>query len=49
MSKKKPKQEEQMHQHIDESGIPFGKAHPVDANHKNEKTQKVHEKTMKHE
>jgi hypothetical protein len=33
----------EMHQHITEKGIVFGKPHPADAVHKKESTQKAHE------
>ena len=44
---KKKKLEVKMHQHVDEFGIKFGAAHPIDAEHKNKKTQKFHDLTIK--
>ena len=35
-----------MHQHKDQFGHVFGAPHPVDAEHKNPKTQKFHELTV---
>jgi len=35
-----------MHQHVDEMGIKFGAAHPLNAEHKNKKTQKFHDLTV---
>lgn len=35
-----------MHQHTDEQGRVFGAAHPIDAEHKNTKTQKFHDLTI---
>ena len=47
MSKKKNKKVEVvMHQHKDQQGRVFGAKHPVDAEHKNAKTQKMHDLTM---
>lgn len=45
MTKKKKKEAPVvlLHQHIDEMGIVFGALHPIDANHKNENTQKFHD------
>jgi hypothetical protein len=43
--KKKPKKLEQMHQHM-KNGIPFGRAHLLNAEHKNEKTQKAHNDSL---
>ena len=45
--KKKQIKEVKMHQHVDEFGIKFGAAHPENAEHKNEKTQKYHDLTIK--
>jgi hypothetical protein len=36
-----------MHQHIDEKGNVFGKLHPVDTVHKNPKTQRFHDNTIR--
>ena len=36
-----------MHQHIDKLGRICGAKHPIDAEHKNKKTQKKHDFTMK--
>ena len=36
-----------MHQHRDEFNIKFGSSHPINAEHKNKKTQKFHDMTMK--
>jgi hypothetical protein len=35
-----------MHQHIDKKGNVYGHPHPVNANHKNPKTQKAHNHTV---
>ena len=35
-----------MHQHRDEFGIKFGSSHPINAEHKNKKTQKFHDQTI---
>jgi hypothetical protein len=45
--KKKKKVEVIMHQHRDQFGTKFGASHPIDAEHKNPKTQKFHELTVK--
>jgi len=45
MKKRKPKKSEQMHQHM-KNGIPFGRLHLLNAEHKNEKTQKYHMETI---
>lgn len=44
--KKKKLKVVECHQHVDERGIKFGASHPVDAVHKNPKTQKMHELTI---
>jgi len=35
------------HQHIDKKGNVFGSLHPINAKHKNEKTQKFHDLSIK--
>ena len=45
-SKKKKKLEVKMHQHQDNLGRVFGAPHPIDAEHKNAKTQKAHNYTI---
>ena len=45
-NKKKKVQAVIMHQHKDEFGHVFGALHPVDAEHKNKKTQKFHDITV---
>jgi len=35
-----------MHAHLNKNGIPCGKPHPSEANHKNPKTQDAHYRTM---
>ena len=48
MGKKKKKTPEVvMHQHMDQQGRVFGGPHPMDAEHKNAKTQKRHDYTIK--
>ena len=47
MKKSKKKDTEvKMHQHKDYLGRIFGSPHPIDADHKNIKTQKFHENTV---
>jgi len=46
-TKKKKIVEVKMHQHTDWLGRIFGAPHPIDAKHKNKKTQKYHEETLK--
>jgi len=36
-----------MHQHYDSLGRVFGALHPIDAEHKNPKTQKFHDESIK--
>jgi len=43
---KKKKVEVEMHQHRDQFGIKFGSSHPINAKHKNKKTQKFHDMTV---
>lgn len=47
MGKKKQVVKVKMHQHMDQQGRVFGGPHPMDAEHKNAKTQKMHDLTMK--
>lgn len=36
-----------MHQHINtKTGVPFGKKHPIDADHAKKKTQEAHDKSI---
>ena len=34
------------HQHVDKNGIKFGGSHPIEASHKNLKTQAHHDRTV---
>lgn len=36
----------ELHQHNDSQGRVFGAPHPVDAEHKNKKTQRFHDRTI---
>ena len=47
ISKKKKQPEIHIHQHEDEFGRVFGAKHPLNAHHKNPKTKKDHETTVK--
>lgn len=46
-SKKKKIVPVEMHQHHDKFRNIFGKPHPIDAEHKNKKTQKYHDLTVR--
>ena len=46
MGKVKTEKKIILHQHIDEKGNVFGKAHPVNENHKRKKTQEYHDKGL---
>ena len=44
-NKKEPEVVE-MHQHIDENKVPFGKSHPINLKHKKMTTQKAHDNSF---
>jgi len=46
IKKKKKKVIVECHRHMDEKGNKFGASHPVNAVHKNPKTQKMHDITI---
>ncbi len=45
MKKKMIKKEAEMHQHM-KAGVPIGRLHPENAEHKNKKTQTRHNETV---
>jgi len=47
MKKNKVEEKEiEMHQHIDENKVPFGKIHHIDLEHKKESTKKAHNNSI---
>ena len=43
---KKEEVKQELHQHTDKNGVPFGKKHPIDAFHKNILTRYSHNITL---